>query len=105
SAAVAALTAAERLAGAFAVAWRDSFLVRQVERLRSLSPADRQAKLSADSVYRAGNAAIGSAGIKAAMRAWRESLRRYEVLADTSGIVAALHALGRGFNDAQEYDS
>src|SRR5690349_10372878 len=45
---------AERLAGAYAVAWRDSFFVRQVTRFRSLSDTDRFAKLAADSVRRAG---------------------------------------------------
>src|SRR6266545_1669856 len=42
------LAPAERLAGAYAVAWRDSFFVRQVARFRALSPADRVAKVAAD---------------------------------------------------------
>jgi CHAT domain-containing protein len=105
SASLAALIAAERLAGAVAVAWRDSFLVRQVARFRSLSLADRQAQLSADSVYRAGNAAMESGGIDAAMPAFRESLRRYEALADTAGMGSALHNIGASFFYAQKYDS
>ena len=100
-----ALTAAERLAGAFAVAWGDSFFVHQVARFRSLAPAERQVTVTADSILRAGKAALRSAGIDAAMRAWRESLRRYDVLADTSGIAAAFRALGAGFYYAQELDS
>src|SRR6266545_2916263 len=84
AAAGASLAPAERLAGAYAVAWRDSFFVRQVARFRSLSPADRVAKVAADSVRLAGNAALGGAGIAAAMRAWRESLRRFELLADSA---------------------
>jgi CHAT domain-containing protein len=101
----ASLAPAERLAGAYAVAWRDSFFVRQVTRFRSLSHADRLAKLAADSVRRAGNAALGSAGVNTAMRAWRESLRRFGALNDTAGIAAALGNIGAGFYFAQQYDS
>src|SRR6266581_1815094 len=72
---VAALTAAEHLASAWLVAWRDSFYVRKVSRFRSLSPADRQANSAATGVLRAGNIASLSAGVDAAMPAWRESLR------------------------------
>src|SRR6059036_2409133 len=91
------LAPAERLAGAYAIAWSDSFFVRQVTRFRSLSPADRLAKLAADSVRRAGNEALGQRGIVAATRAWRESLRRFETLSDTAGIAAALGNIGAGF--------
>jgi len=101
----ASLVPAERLAGAYAVAWSDSFFVRQVTRFRSLSHADRLAKLAADSVRRAGNEALGQRGIDAAMRGWRESLRRFEALDDTAGIAAAVGNLGAGFYMAQEYDS
>src|SRR3989441_4229613 len=41
----------------------------------------------------------------AAMRAWRESLRRFEVLNDTAGIAAAVGNIGAGFYMAQDYDS
>src|SRR2546430_781478 len=105
SAAVAALTVAERLAGAFAFAWRDSFFVRRVARFRSLSLVDRQATVAADSLRRTGDDAKGSAGIDAAMRAWRQSLRRFEVLGDTAGVAAALGDIGAGFFYAKEYDS
>ena len=101
----ATLAAAERLAGAYALAWQDSFFVRQVGRFQSLSPVDRQTKVAADSMRLAGNATLGSAGVEAAMRVWRESLRRFEVLADTAGVAAALGSLGAGFFHAQEYDS
>src|SRR5437867_12046113 len=39
SARASSLAAAERLAAAYTLAWGDSFLVRQVARFRSLSPA------------------------------------------------------------------
>ena len=105
SARASSLAAAERLAGAYAVAWGDSFLVRQIARFRSLSSREQKAKVSADSLRLAGNAALGSAGIDAAMRAWRESLRRFEALTDTAGIAAALGNLGVGFYHAEAYDS
>jgi len=105
AAAGASLAALERLAGAYAVAWGDSFFVRQVARFQSLSPSDRQAKVAADSIRRAGNAALGRSGVNAAMQAWRESLRRFEMLDDTAGIAAALGNIGSGFFMAQEYDS
>ena len=99
-----ALIAAERLAGAYAVAWQDSFFVRQITRFRSLSPAARQATLAADSIRLAGNAALRT-GADAALQAWRESLRRYEALADTAGIASVLTAMGAGFHSAQQSDS
>ena len=102
---VAALTAAEHLASAWVVAWRDSFYVRKVSRFRSLSPADRQANSTADSVLRAGNIASLSAGVDAAMPAWRESLRLYEGLADSAGIARALFWMAGGFRSASERDS
>ena len=105
SAEIDALAAAERLARAIAVAWRDSFCVRQVARFRSLSLADRQATVAADSLAAAGKAALGNAGIEIAMRTLRESLRRYEALADTAGVADVLTALGVAFQNAQEYDS
>src|SRR2546430_7378509 len=93
---VASLATAERLAGAYAVARHDSFLLRQVSRFRGVSRPHREAKVAADSIRRAGNAALGTAGIEGAMRAWRESLRRFEALVDTAGIAAALGNLGPG---------
>src|SRR6266550_3588682 len=67
SAGLATVTAADHLASAWVIAWRDSFYVRKVSRFRSLSPADRQVNVTADSVLRAGNDALNSAGVDAAM--------------------------------------
>jgi CHAT domain-containing protein len=105
SAGRAALAAAGRLAGAVAVAWSDSFLVRQVSRFQSLTLADRQATLAADSVRRAGDDALGPKGIDVAVQLCRESLRRYEALNDTAGVARTLGDLGDAFFRAQEYDS
>jgi CHAT domain-containing protein/tetratricopeptide (TPR) repeat protein len=105
SAGAAARAAAERLAGAFAVASRDSFLLRQVTRFQSLSPADRQATVAGDSISLVAIAAIRRFGTDSAIPAWRESLRRFEALADSAGIASTLNRLGAGFYYAQEYDS
>jgi CHAT domain-containing protein/tetratricopeptide (TPR) repeat protein len=99
------LAAARRLAGAIAVAWRDSFQVRRVARFQSLSPAQRQATVEADSLWRVGRVALRAQSVDSAMRIMRESLRRFEALADSSGIAASLSGLGVGFHRAQEYDS
>jgi len=105
TAGVAALAGAERLARAFGVAWRDSFLVRRVARFRSLSPADRQATIAADSIRQIGAAAVRSSRFDAAMPPLRESLRRYEALADTAGIAVTLNAVGQTLHRTHENDS
>ena len=99
------LAAAGRLARAYAVAWRDSFLLRQVARFESWSVAERRAKVAADSLRRAGNDALGRTGIDAAMLDWRESLRRCELLGDSAGVGAALGNIGAGFYQAGDLDS
>src|SRR4029077_17065754 len=76
SAATLPLAAADRLAAAYAVAWRDPFLVRQVSRFRRGPPVDRRRKVMADSLRLAGNDALGRDGVVAAVRLWRESVRR-----------------------------
>jgi tetratricopeptide (TPR) repeat protein len=105
SASAASLAAAHRLAGAVAVAWRDSFLLRQVARFQSLSLAERQATIAADSTRSAGDIALKTSGIESAIPKWRESLRRFEALGDTSGIARGLGSIGWGFFLAQELDS
>src|SRR5207249_6592773 len=82
-----------------------SFPVRRVARFRSLTLSDRRATGAADSLLRAGNDASGPRGVGVAMPLWRESLRRFEALADTAGIARVLLAMGGGLADAQEYDS
>jgi CHAT domain-containing protein len=99
------LRGAQRVAGAIAVAWQDSFPLRQVERFRSLSPARRIATVVADSLARAGRAAFGAEGVDVAMRILREALKRFEALADTSGIASALNLLGSGFYNTEQHDS
>ena len=98
-------SAAERLASAYAVAWGDSFLLRQVSRFRGWSPAGRRTKAAADSLRLAGNKALGERGVAAAVRLWRESVRRAAGVGDTAGMAAGLGNIGRGFYDENELDS
>ena len=99
------LTTAGRLARAYAVAWHDSFLLREVARFASWSGEERRAKVVADSIRRAGNVALGQAGVDAAMHDWRESLRRCQALGDSAGIGAAFGNIGAGFYQAGDLDS
>ena len=99
------LLLAERLAEAYAVAWRDSFFVRQVARFRDLSVDGRRSKVRVDSLRRAGNDVLGSGGLDPAMRLWRESLREAELTADSAGVAAALGNIGAGFYRAEQHDS
>ena len=99
------LEAAQRLAGAYASAWRDSFLLRQVGRFESWSPAQRRQKVAADSLRLAGNEAFGRAGAPAALRDWRESLRKCEGLGDSAGMGAALGNIGAAYYRSGDLDS
>jgi CHAT domain-containing protein/tetratricopeptide (TPR) repeat protein len=99
------LTAAERLARSYAVAWRDSFLLREVARFRSWSLPERREKVRADSLRLAGNALLGRKGVAAAMRAWRESLRMCDALHDSAGVGGALGNIGAGFYQSGDLDS
>jgi CHAT domain-containing protein/tetratricopeptide (TPR) repeat protein len=100
-----ALTAAGRLARAYAVAWRDSFLLRRVARFESWSASERREKVAADGLRLAGNEALGRSGVDAALRLWRESLHRCTALSDSAGIGAALGNIGAGFYRSGDFDS
>jgi len=99
------LAVAGRLARAYAVAWRDSFFVRRVARFESWSSPERREKVTADSLRLAGNDALGRSGVDAAMRLWRESLRRCVGLGDSAGMGAALGNIGAGFYRSGDLDS
>ena len=105
SAATLPLAAADRLAAAYAGAWHDPFLIRQVSRFRRWPPADRRRKVMADSLRLAGNDALGRDGVVVAVRLWRESVRRAAAIGDTSAMAAALGNIGRGFYEESELDS
>ena len=99
------LLRARGLAGAYAIVWKDSFLVRQVARFEALPPAQRKMRVLADSLRLAGNVALGREGAPRAMILWRESLRRGIALNDAAAIAPALVAIGAGFYREGRFDS
>jgi len=99
------LAGAERFAHAYAIAWRDSFWVREVARFAAWPDSTRRTRLAADSLRRAGNAALGRAGVGAALRLWRASLRRCESIADSACSGAVLGNIGAGFYQGGDLDS
>jgi CHAT domain-containing protein len=92
----AALATARRLADAYALAWADSFLVREVDRFASWPAARRVGKVWADSVRRAGIEAYGREGARAAIRVWRRALARSIAIGDSAGIASARGNIGAG---------
>jgi CHAT domain-containing protein len=99
------LLAAARLATAYATAWRDSFLVREVVRFAAWPAERRSGKVWADSVRRAGVAAFGRSGAAAAVAIWRRALARSRAVADTAGVAALLGNIGVGFLEVGRLDS
>jgi len=99
------LVLANRVSGAFAAAWEDSFLVAQVARFARMNPAQRAAKIAADSIRRAGNDALGRHGVYAALAIWRQALARSTAAGDSAGIAAALGNIGSGFYRSSRLDS
>src|SRR5438874_10194262 len=70
------LDAAGKIAAAYAVAWRDSFLVREVVRFAAWPAVRQSAKVAVDSMRRAGIRAFGADGPHAAVVVWQRALRR-----------------------------
>lgn len=99
------LAVAGRLAAAYAVGWRDSFLVREVGRFVSWPPGPRARKVWADSVRRVGIAAYRRDGPAAAIMIWRRALRRAGSIADSAGVAALLGNIGAGFLEENQLDS
>ena len=99
------LGAARSLAAAYAEAWSDSFLVREVARFEAWPAERRTAKIWADSARRSGVAAYGRAGPAAAIAIWRRALRRARTIGDTSGIAAVLGNIGAAFLREGRLDS
>ena len=91
------LTAARRLAQAYAAAWSDSFLVHLVARFTAWPRVRRVQKVWEDSVRRAGVAAYGRDGPRAAIAIWRRALVRATAVADTAGVAAVLGNIGAGY--------
>ncbi len=100
-----ALNAARDLAGAYAVAWRDSFLIRQVERFVRWPPGHRVTKVRADSLRRAGVTAYSRAGPAAAISIWRRALAHARAIGDSAGMAGALDNIGAGLVQLGRLDS
>jgi len=96
AASAAELAAARRLGHAYARAWADSFLVREVARFERWGPEERRARVASDSLRRAGIEAYGREGAPAAMALWRRALGRAS-RSDPAGRAAALGSVGAGF--------
>lgn len=99
------LQAASRLAAAYAAAWSDSFLVREVARFAEWPPERRADKVWADSVRRVGVAAYSRDGPTAAIAIWRRALVRVLAIPDTAGVAAVLGNIGAGFLEEGRTDS
>lgn len=100
-----ALRVARRLAQAFAAAWNDSYLVRQVERFGTASPAWRARKVRADSLRRAGVEAWSREGPVHAIAIWKRALTAYRSIGDSAGQGGTMDNLGAGFLAAGRLDS
>lgn len=100
-----ALHAARGLAAAFAIAWRDSFLVREVERFARRTPAQRRIKVRADSLRRAGVAAFGRDGPAAAVAIWHKALAGARSIGDTAVMAGVLDNIGAGLVALGHLDS
>jgi CHAT domain-containing protein len=99
------LDAAGKIAAAYALAWRDSFLVREVARFAAWPAARRSAKLAVDSMRRAGIKAFGGDGPRAAVVLWQRALTRATTNDDSAGIAALLGNIGAGLLEDGQLDS
>ena len=99
------LTTARTLASAYAEAWQDEFLVREVARFAAWTPEERQAVLWADSVRRVGVVAYGRDGAGAAIAIWRLALARAMTARDTALAGAVTGNMGAGFYRQNQLDS
>lgn len=99
------LAVAGKLSAAYAVAWSDSFLVREVARFAAWPAKQQVGKVWVDSVRRAGITVYGRDGALAAIGVWRRALARAVAISDTAGEASVLGNIGAGFASAGEPDS
>ncbi len=99
------LDAAAKIAAAYALAWRDSFLVREVARFVAWPAARRSAKLTVDSMRRVGITAFGRDGPAAAVAQWQRALARATTNGDSAGMAALLANIGAGLLEDGQLDS
>jgi CHAT domain-containing protein/tetratricopeptide (TPR) repeat protein len=96
---------ARRLATAYAVAWKDSFLVRQVDRVAAMSLIQRAAKIAADSLRQAGVKRYEQRGPRAAIAVWRQSLVRSRAIDDSASVAATLGNIAAAYARLGQLDS
>src|SRR3989440_4948252 len=99
------LDAAGKIAAAYALAWRDSFLVREVARFAAWPAPRRAAKVAVDSMRRAGIKVFGGDGPRAAVVLWRRALARATTNGDSAGMAALLGNIGAGLLEDGQLDS
>ena len=99
------LVIAHRLAAAYATAWHDEFLAREVARFTQWPAEHRAAKVWADSMRRVGITSFGRDGAAAAIVIWRRSLSRATAIHDSAGMAATLGNIGAGFSRDDRPDS
>src|SRR5437667_273135 len=99
------LDAAGKIAAAYALAWRDSFLVREVARFVAWPVARRSAKVAVDSMRRVGIKAFGAEGPHAAVVIWQRALTRAATNGDSAGMAALLGNIGAGLLEDGQLDS
>ena len=99
------LDAAGKIAAAYAPAWRDSFLVREVARFAAWPAARRSAKVAVDSMRRAGIKVFGGDGPRAAVVLWQRALTRATTNGDSAGMAALLGNIGAGLLEDGRLDS
>ncbi|PYP60952.1 MAG: hypothetical protein DMD26_18735, partial [Gemmatimonadetes bacterium] len=99
------LVVATTLSAAYAVAWGDSFLAREVARFAASSPERQTGKVWVDSARRAGVTVYGRDGAMAAVVVWRRALARARAIGDTAAIASVLGNIGAAFSSTQQLDS
>jgi CHAT domain-containing protein/tetratricopeptide (TPR) repeat protein len=99
------LVVAGTLSAAYAIAWSDSFLVREVARFAAWPPERQAGKVWVDSVRRAGITVYGRDGAMAAVAVWRRALARALAISDTAAIASVLGNIGAAFSTAGQPDS
>src|SRR5207245_1935018 len=99
------LDAAGKIAAAYVLAWRDSFLVREVARFVAWPVARRSAKVAVDSMRRVGIKAYGAEGPHAAVLLWQRALTRAATNGDSAGMAALLGNIGAGLLEDGLLDS
>jgi CHAT domain-containing protein len=99
------LVLARRLAAAYAAAWHDEFLVREVARFTGWPTPRRAAKVRADSLRRAGVTAFGRDGAAAAIGIWRRALAGAAAIDDSASMAATLGNIGAGLSRDASPDS